>query len=91
MISVDGRTGSVTLSDVYDPLGAAATVQGNLDTHIGLTGTSVHGLGTAATHAYGLTGTAVHGLGTAATHAASDFQAGEAISQRARFFRRSLG
>ena len=51
VISVDGRTGSVTLSDVYDPLGAAATVQGNLDTHIGLTGTSVHGLGTASTHA----------------------------------------
>ena len=39
-------------SDVgADASGAAATVQGNLTTHIGLTGTSVHGLGTAATHA----------------------------------------
>src|SRR5271157_5592606 len=87
--SVDGRTGPVTLGDLYAPVfvsgtanyfwatpngsagvpslrtivaadipalaydasGAAATVQGNLGTHIGLTGTSVHGLGTASTHA----------------------------------------
>lgn len=34
-----------------DASGAAAAVQTNLTTHIGLTGTSVHGLGSAATHA----------------------------------------
>lgn len=33
--SVDGRTGVVTLSDLYDTNGAAATVQGNLDAHTG--------------------------------------------------------
>lgn len=30
---VDGRTGTVTLGDLYDPLGAAAAAQANLDTH----------------------------------------------------------
>jgi hypothetical protein len=38
-------------SSSFDTSGAASTVQGNLTTHIGLTGTSVHGLGTASTHA----------------------------------------
>jgi hypothetical protein len=35
----------------FDVSGAASAVQSNLTTHIGLTGTSVHGLGTASTHA----------------------------------------
>lgn len=30
---VDGRSGTVTLGDLYDPLGAAAAAQANLDTH----------------------------------------------------------
>jgi hypothetical protein len=34
-----------------DASGAASTVQGNLNTHTGLTGASVHGLGSSATHA----------------------------------------
>lgn len=34
-----------------DVAGAAASVQGNLESHAGATGTSVHGLGSAATHA----------------------------------------
>lgn len=41
-----------TAGDVgADPVGSASAVQGNLTTHIGLTGTAVHGLGTASTHA----------------------------------------
>jgi hypothetical protein len=44
--------------------GAAATVQGNLNTHTGLTGTAVHGLGTASTLTAGATGSS---LVTAAT------------------------
>jgi len=47
-------------SGLYDPLGAAAAVQGNLTTHIGLTGTAVHGLGTAAV----LTAAAANGAAT---------------------------
>ncbi len=35
----------------FDVAGSAATVQGHLTTHQNLTGTSVHGLGTASTHA----------------------------------------
>ena len=43
---------TIAQSDLaYDALGAASTVQGNLDTHIGLEGTDVHGLGTIATQA----------------------------------------
>ncbi len=34
-----------------DPAGSAAAVQTNLTTHTGQTGTAVHGLGSAATHA----------------------------------------
>jgi len=47
-------------------------VQGNLATHIGLTGSSVHGLGTAATHAAGdfeSAGAAATVAGNLATHA----------------------
>lgn len=33
----------------FDTAGAAAAVQGNLDTHVGQTGTAVHGLGTMST------------------------------------------
>ena len=33
----------------FDTAGAAAAVQGTLDTHVGLTGTDVHGLGTMST------------------------------------------
>ena len=49
--------GSAAYTDTtaYDAAGAAAsaanTVQGNLNTHTGLTGTNVHGLGSASTHA----------------------------------------
>jgi hypothetical protein len=45
--SVDGRTGAVSLSDLDDASGAAATVQGNLNTHTGAT-TSVHGISNTA-------------------------------------------
>jgi hypothetical protein len=44
--------------------GAAATVQGNLNTHTGLTGTAVHGLGTASTLTSGATGAALVGAAT---------------------------
>jgi len=42
VLSVDGRVGAVTLSDLYDALGAASTVQGNLTTHIGTIGNGAH-------------------------------------------------
>lgn len=41
--SVDGRVGTVSLTDLYDAAGAAATVQGNLTTHTSAT-TGVHGI-----------------------------------------------
>jgi hypothetical protein len=45
--SVDGRTGTVTLSDLYDAAGAAAVVAGALTTHEAAT-TSVHGIANTA-------------------------------------------
>jgi hypothetical protein len=55
LIKDGGALGSAafTASSAYDAAGAASTVQGNLTTHIGNTGTAVHGLGTASTHAVG--------------------------------------
>lgn len=49
--SVDGRVGVVTLSDLYDASGAAATVAGNLSTHEADT-TSVHGISNTANLVY---------------------------------------
>jgi len=50
----DAAVSTPTYSQVgADPAGAATTVQNNLDAHTTSTGTSVHGLGTAATHAVG--------------------------------------
>ena len=49
--SVDGRTGVVTLSDLYDPAGSASAVDGDLTTHEGLT-TSVHGISDTANLVY---------------------------------------
>jgi hypothetical protein len=45
--SVDGRTGTVTLSDLYDAAGAAAVVAGALTTHEADT-TAVHGIANTA-------------------------------------------
>ena len=48
----DGAATTPTASQVgADVAGSAGTVQANLASHTGSTGTSVHGLGTAATHA----------------------------------------
>ena len=49
--SVDGRTGVVTLSDLYDSAGSASAVAGDLTTHEGLT-TSVHGISDTANLVY---------------------------------------
>jgi hypothetical protein len=62
-----GTLGSAAFTDSadYDASGSAATVQGNLNTHIGLTGTSVHGLGTMSTQAassVSITGGTIVGL-----------------------------
>ena len=69
----------------FESAGAAATVQGNLTTHVNATGAAVHGLGTASTRAAGDFEAAgavaahsaftsgVHGLGTASQQATGYF------------------
>jgi len=53
-----GAPGTAAYEDTtaFDAAGAAATVQGNLNTHTGQTGTAVHGLGSAATLTAGVVG-----------------------------------
>jgi hypothetical protein len=60
-----GQADSGVSAASFDAAGAAATVQGNLATHIGLNGTSVHGLGTISTQAssaVAITGGTITGL-----------------------------
>lgn len=63
---------ALTYTDVNaDPSGAAAAVQSNLGTHAGLTGASVHGLGTASTHAATDFATAAQGSSADSAYAAA--------------------
>ena len=65
------REDFLTLIDV-DPAGSAAAVQANLDTHTGLTGTAVHGLGSASVEdvsAFDAAGSAATVQGNLNTHA----------------------
>jgi len=56
-----GPLGTAAYQDTgaFDAAGSAATVQGNLNTHTGMTGTAVHGLGSASTLTAGATGSSL--------------------------------